>query len=462
MKITSSENFNLIKLNIRQNRKKVNLDLNKPFRDKKEGLQKKPFNFEIVLDGEKYKGKGSFGQDALWLPLNDEVGIKVIRPIRDIERVYGNIKFIQGLESEIFPAIEWVSKANVEIGDNNFICVVAKMENVKEEERDIISEEESYIPEEDRAYARDKISVPISVMNKCLREFNKYHIRPEFTWYKNGGFGSRNVISGKIVDFHMFSHKEDRYLFPTNGLTVGETKQIYNNALERYKKWIPKDGVPKWKGKIYQGMKFDNGFIMPGYSSDRSEYDSFLKIPFMPLDRVEGARVLDIGSNQGFFSFQCALHGAKKVTGVELTSEDVELACEIRDKILKLNNVSFFAQSIHEFLENNDKWYDLVILSSVLHQLYPNLNDSDQFLGNLAKKCQYLFFETPVRHKHYNFSLSEIGNKLENHFNDVRLVYLYDAYSTGYRAIFMCRPIDPSYNEKGSWKGHGNYEGGSK
>ena len=50
--------------------------------------------------------------------------------------------------------------------------------------------------------------------------------------------------------------------------------------------------------------------------------------------------------------------------------------------------------------------------------------------------------------------------KENNHFKDVRLTYLYDAYSTGYRAIFMCSPIDPSYNKKGSWKGHGSYKGG--
>jgi len=36
-------------------------------------------------------------------------------------------------------------------------------------------------------------------------------------------------------------------------------------------------------------------------------------------------------------------------------------------------------------------------------------------------------------------NFEEIAKKLEKHFNDVRLVYFYNAYSTGYRAIF-CLP----------------------
>ncbi len=393
----------------------------------------------------------------MWLPLNEECGLKIIRPIEDIEKVYSNIEFIKSIESEVFPDIHWVERAEV----SSMPCVITKLENVKDDNDNIISiNEKAFMSKEDQEYAKEKMTVPIAVLDKCIREFNKHHICPEFTWYKNGGFGSRNVIGGKIVDFHMFQKKQDRYEFPSNGLTVGETREVYENALERYKKWIPKDGVPKWKGSIYQAMRFDNGFLMKGYSSDKSEYDSHLKIPFMPLDRVKGANVLDIGSNQGYFSFQCALHGAKQVTGIEITPEDVELACEIRDKVLKMDNISFHAQSVHEFLKGNEEWYDFIILSSVLHQLYPQLNDANEFLSNLSKKCQYLFFETPVGHKHYNYSLPDIAGLLNNHFKDVRLTYLYDAYSTGYRAIFMCRPIDPSYNKKGSWKGHGSYKGG--
>ena len=128
---------------------------------------------------------------------------------------------------------------------------------------------------------------------------------------------------------------------PSNGKTPQELNSIYRNMVDRYKTVLDEHGNPKWKGKIYQGFGFDNGYLMEGYLSGNDMYDSYRKLPFVPMNKSRGQKVLDIGSNQGFFSFQAALHGASEVTGIEYTEQDVLAARDIKE-ITKLNNVNFF------------------------------------------------------------------------------------------------------------------------
>ena len=80
----------------------------------------------------------------------------------------------------------------------------------------------------------------------------------------------------------------------------------------------------------------------------------------------------------------------------------------------------------------------MVILSSVLHQIYTNMIGSKKFLENIRDKSDYMFYETPVNHPLMDISLSQIQSILEETFANVRLQYVYDAYSSGYRAIFIC------------------------
>jgi len=80
----------------------------------------------------------------------------------------------------------------------------------------------------------------------------------------------------------------------------------------------------------------------------------------------------------------------------------------------------------------------MVILSSVLHQIYPNMVGSEEFLANISKSTKYMAYETPVNHPLMNISLENIHYNLMKYFPHVRLTYVYDAYSSGYRAMFMC------------------------
>ena len=447
----SKKYFSEINLEINQDGRDWEFDFRTPFRFKKKGLQKKPFDFKILIDDEEQKNQGipCFGQDALWLPLDDGTGIKIIRAEDNQQKICQNLEYIQDLYSDIFPEIEWFSEAEI----NGVSCVIVKMEII-EGAKDTYKPV-SFLSPEDNKLAEEMMPASLDTITYCVRQFIDNDLSPEDSWYKNGGFTTENIINGKIVDFHAFEHKPHRFSMPVSAdATIARCNEIYDNALRRYTEWSISRGepLPKWKGKAYQGMKFDNGFELPGYSSDNRFYDSYIKSLFMPLDKLSGGKVLDLGSNQGFFSFQCALAGAEDVTGVELTEEDVLLANEIRQEILGLDNVKFVNGDLVKYLEEDQDWYELIIMSSVLHQTHPDLYNCDDFLATLASKCRRFFFETPVGHKHYDFTLKQITEKLQQHFNTVRLVYFYDAYSTGFRAVYVCHPLDPGYNDPGEYE----------
>ena len=207
--------------------------------------------------------------------------------------------------------------------------------------------------------------------------------------------------------------------------------------VKRYLNVLDAHGMPKWKGRIYQGFEFDNGYNMEGYSSDGSMYDSYKKLPFIPWNKVKDKSVLDIGSNQGFFSFQAAIHGASRVTGIELQKEDFLAANDLKN-LMGFNNVEFLNTDAIRHLKETDECYGLIIANSILHQVYRNLEGADPILDIISNKCEYFAFETPANHTTMRISLAEIYTKLTRHFKTVRLLYVYDAYSSGYRANFIC------------------------
>ena len=306
------------------------------------------------------------------------------------------------------------------------------MENVKPGDSNTPQVNLGYIPSHDREFVKNSLKSDLSLANKVSKEFKELDLNPEDEWYK-----SINCINGKIVDFHRFEVKEDRYYFPSNDKTPEDLNSIYMNMIDRYKSVLDNSGLPKWKGKIYQGMTFDNGYTMEGYRSTQAMYDSFRKLPFIPINKSRGKKVLDLGSNQGFFCFQAALHGATEVTGVELQVQDHEAANDIKN-ITGLDSVSFVNGDATKFIEDTQDHYGLIVMNSVLHQIYKNFEGSEEFMANISKKCDYFAFETPLNHPLMNISAQQVEQNLQKYFKNVRLLYVYDAYSSGYRANYVC------------------------
>ena len=155
------------------------------------------------------------------------------------------------------------------------------------------------------------------------------------------------------------------------------------------------------------------------------------------INKSKGKKVLDLGSNQGFFSFQAAIHGASSVVGVEMTKQDVQAANDIKE-ITKFDNVEFINGNAIKFVLESDEHFSLVVFNSVLHQIYPNFIGAEEFMTKLSSMTDYLAFETPLNHPLMNISAASVENELKKYFSIVRLIYIYDAYSSGYRANYVC------------------------
>lgn len=395
--------------------------------------QNRNFKFKLVLDGAFYSGEGVRGDDAIWIPMNDYYGVKLITNnprYGSLEETLENIEFIDSCESDVFPELEWYEKSN---SNKNTEYIVCMMENIRPYETSKLSSREiNYLPKDDIDFVENVIVNSPSYTEYAAEELIKLGLLPEDEWYK-----SINFINGKIVDFHRFKKMPQRYALGSNNFSKQEINSTYKKIVDRYKKVLDENNVPKWKGKIYQGFVFDNGSHMSGYSSDNQLYDSYRKLSFIPFNKVKNKKVLDLGSNQGFFCFQAALHGASEITGVELQKEDVLAAKDI-NKILQFDNINFVEGDANKHVLETKEKYGLVIANSVLHQIYPNLSGADDILDKIASNSEYFSFETPLNHPKMNISVHETYQKLAKYFKTVRLLNIYDAYSSGYRANFVC------------------------
>jgi len=390
----------------------------------------KKLAFELTVDGTSFSGVATYGDDAVWIPCGD-YGFKIVTDnakYHSLEETHKNLQYLAGIETLMLPKVYWSEV--VEADKESF--VLAKVENISKETKGRIGFKDSYIPPQDRAFVEEHLPAATYELERCIRDLYNYRLLPEDEWHK-----PVNLKGGRIVDFHRFRHLPGRYEFPSNGKTIEELNAAYRTMVQRYADNLDFKGGQKWKGRIYQGFLFDNGASFQGYTSGGDMYDSYRKLPFIPLNKVKDKKVLDLGSNQGFFSFQAALHGAAEVTGVEITKQDLEAAEDIKG-ILGYDNITFLDTDAVKFVETTDDKYELIVAASVIHQIYNDLKGADDLLSNIASKCNYFAFETPVNHPTMRISLGEIHNILCKHFNKVRLVNIYDAYSSGYRANFVC------------------------
>lgn len=397
--------------------------------------------FECVIEcnSERRHVKGIRGDSALWLPLGDGYGLKIILDGKHTQ--LENLGYLQERQSPIFPRIEWAALGTLKEANEHRSCIVTRMEEVSETQfatsslkgasRLIgfihrirrggrLTETE---PEKEKGFgASALLQCPLTVAESCAHEFSQWKLLPEDEWYK-----PTNLISGKIVDCHNFEFMPNRYAFPVGNASLSELQELYRTG--------PRSNR---KGTLYQGFKFANGYSMPGYSSDGVEFDTYSKLPFLPLRKVKNGRILDLGCAQGFFSFQAMIHGATEVVALDRNPENLVFARQLNATCFGFDKINFVEDDVERFIvEHRCGDVDVVFLLSVLHQMYPNMQGADPFLARLASMARFVAFETAVAHPQMSLSLEEIFAKLEQHFRIVRLLYTYDAYSSGYRAIFI-------------------------
>ena len=400
--------------------------------------KKRQFDFELNLNKKLFKGKGIRGDDSIFIPFSKEIGVKITKERSQIDESMKEALEITTLimknKIEIFPEIfstELVENESKEkflitfmeniINKNFFKNYLNKYKSIK-----------NFVALRDLPYLIKNLNVYPYFINKFYYFMEKYNLFPEDEWYKK-----TNLINNKIVDFSRFKILKERYLFPSNNKTKAELLEEYDALKSIFAKNLNSEYIPQWKGSLYEGFKFDNGFIMEGYKSDYFRFDCYKKLPFIPFNKIKNKSVLDIGSNHGFFSFQSIIHGAKNVVAIELDSNNIKVAEKLKE-LMNIKNIEFINQDVTNYLFETKNNFELIIMNSVLHQIYKNYKGADNFLKQISKKCNYFVFETPVNHPTVNIKLSSIHKKLSKYFSVVRIQNIYEAYSAGYRAIYIC------------------------
>lgn len=351
-------------------------------------------------------GKGLVGDKAIWMPYGSGRGLKIVLKEEEVVDL-PTMNLLQNTKSTVFPKINWVLEGKA----CGFPCIVFDMEDVSNVKC---------------ADDRQK------VLNRCTNAFQSLQLLPEDEWYK-----SINLINGKIVDFHGFKTMPERYAFPHKC-----DRKVLEDLYDKGPRWHTRkkdlgDTTPK--DTLYQGFRFAGGFELTGYSSNRKIFDSYRKLAYMPFRKMEGRRVLDIGCNQGFFTFQALTHGAKEIVALEYEAKHLDFAKQLNKTAFQSGQIQFIHGDANQYTENyKGKKFDVVIMLSVLHQMYPNLKGADKFLNRIAGMTNYFSFENPTNHPKMKLTARQTQKILQKHFRTVRHLYQYEAYSPGQRAIFIC------------------------
>ena len=119
--------------------------------------------------------------------------------------------------------------------------------------------------------------------------------------------------------------------------------------------------------KWYQTIPLSDGRSTPGETGDSEERK--LGMMRLPAD-LSGKSVLDIGCNEGFFSFEAEKRGAKRVVAIDKSLEAQEKFHLIKE--LRHSKVEFLFADVLELDPAGLGQFDIVFFLSVFHHLrYP-------------------------------------------------------------------------------------------
>jgi tRNA (mo5U34)-methyltransferase len=140
-------------------------------------------------------------------------------------------------------------------------------------------------------------------------------------------------------------------------------------------------GVPAW----YHQMELAPGIVTPGINDSASALRA-LGLP----DDLSGRRVLDIGTRDGFFAFECERRGAEVMAVDAAPIEQTGFAVARR---LLGSHVQYQQRSIWELSRQADGTFDLVLCLGLLYHLRDPLAALD-LVRSLCTNA--LFLETAI------------------------------------------------------------------
>lgn len=163
--------------------------------------------------------------------------------------------------------------------------------------------------------------------------------------------------------WHALTNQKQKMTCPLNPLTTKQAERF----IKSYSYW-------------YQRIDIGNGkFTMEiGPAFHEMVWEKFK--PIFP-NKLNGASVLDIGTNAGYFPIEFKKIGAGYTVGLEFIDEFIDQARKIK-KIYGLTNIDYFKMDAHEVYKLKGK-FDIVIFTGILYHLKNPL----QVIEEVAKKC---------------------------------------------------------------------------
>jgi SAM-dependent methyltransferase len=103
---------------------------------------------------------------------------------------------------------------------------------------------------------------------------------------------------------------------------------------------------------------------------------------------IEGKKVLDMGCNEGFFSFKMEERGAT-VTGIDIDEHRIEKANFIKELIKPVSNVEFKKLDIYSQEFQNSEKFDICLCLGFIHRV----PDPFRAVTAIASKSDIIIFE---------------------------------------------------------------------
>ena len=116
------------------------------------------------------------------------------------------------------------------------------------------------------------------------------------------------------------------------------------------------------------------------------------------LYNLEGLRALDLGSNEGYNSFDLLENGCSEVLGIEVRDRYLEKANDEKQK-LGYTNVSFVKADVRKIDEIGLGKYDLCLCAGILYHMQNPFN----LLKRIRNICKVLALETHISPSWYNY-----------------------------------------------------------
>jgi len=101
--------------------------------------------------------------------------------------------------------------------------------------------------------------------------------------------------------------------------------------------------------------------------------------------KIQGASILDIGGNSGYFTFECMAHHASNVHYFEGNGEHAAFT-KLASKVLGYEDKIITTNEYYDFgaVENNN--YDVILLLNVVHHLGDDYGDKELSMENAKKQ----------------------------------------------------------------------------